>query len=403
MRHARRWRGRAAAPAQPPGRCVVTHEAVTVAITGTRGIPNNYGGFEQFAQHLSVELAARGFGVLVYNPHFHGYREPSYRGVAIVRKWCPEAWLGAGAHYVYDYLCLRDAVRRRVDLVLECGYTSFTPGLLLVRRGGTRIVLNTDGIEWKRAKWGRVSSRLIALAESGAVRRADALVADNEGIRTYLRERYALDSTTIAYGATLPPAADPGLLADYGLTPDAYFLALARIEPENNFEMILDGYLQSGSAKPFCIVGNPDTRYGAVLRARFHDARIRFLGANYDLAVVHALRHFASLYFHGHSVGGTNPSLLDAMASEALICANENVYNRSVLGESALYFSSSADVARLLAGEADYRPLRPHFAKDNLEKIRTRYSWPCIADGYERLLLSLVTPGRASAPTADGG
>lgn len=363
-----------------------------VAITGTRGIPNSYGGFEQFAQHLSVELARRGFEVFVYNPHFHAYREARYRDVAIVRKWCPEARFGAGAHYIYDYLCFRDAVRRRVDFVLECGYTSFTPALFLVRRRATRVVLNTDGIEWKRAKWGRLAERLIALAEAGAVARSDVLVADNEGIRSYLRERYGAESTTIAYGTTVPPAADAKFLSDYGLAPDSYYLALARLEPENNFEMIMEGYLASGSRKALCIIGNHATRYGAFLKDKFSDPCIRFLGANYDPAAVHALRYFSALYFHGHSVGGTNPSLLDAMASEALICAHDNVFNRSVLGEAALYFSSASDVSRLVAAEERNRALRSNFADANMKKIRGDYSWERIADAYARLLDRMSKP-----------
>lgn len=364
--------------------------AVRVAITGTRGIPNNYGGFEQFAEHLSVALVRKDFEVAVYNPHFHAFREESYQGVTIVRKWCPEATFGAGAHYLYDYLCLRDAVRRRVDIVLECGYTSFTPALFLVRRRKTRIVLNTDGIEWKRAKWGRFSSRLIALAETGAVRKSDRLIADNEGIAEYLRSQYGASSITIPYGTVIPAAADPQLVRRYGLAPQGYYMALARLEPENNFEMILEGYLSSGSQMPFCVIGNHATRYGSLLKKRFNHERIRFLGAIYDLPVVHALRHFAALYFHGHSVGGTNPSLLDAMASEAMVCAHDNPYNRAVLGEDAWYFSTASEVATHIREGAGDEALRNRRASRNLKKIQSEYSWDRIADSYERLFVEML-------------
>lgn len=360
-----------------------------LAITGTRGIPNNYGGFEQFAQQLGMELVRRGHAVTVYSPHEHPYREDSYRGVRIVRRWCPERRFGAAAHYVYDYLCVRDAVRRGADVILECGYTSAGPALALVRRRGAAMVLNSDGIEWRRAKWGPVSGRLIHAAERICVRRSDRVVADNAGIAEYLFATYGVRAPTIAYGTTIPPAADPAVPARFGLVPGGYCMALARLEPENNFEMILDGYLAAGIDQPFCVVGNHATRYGEFLKRRYGAARVRFLGAIYELALVHALRHFSALYFHGHSVGGTNPSLLDAMASEALIAAHDNPFNRAVLGGDALYFADAASVAALLR---DIRPPaqeRARFAAANLEKVRGIYSWERIADAYEALFREL--------------
>ena len=358
----------------------------TLAITGTRGVPNNYGGFEQFAQHLAVDLARRGHEVVVYNPHFHPYREDRYEGVRIVHKWCPENLLGSAAHYIYDLLCIRDAARRGVDVILECGYTSAAPAFVLVRKRAAALVLNSDGVEWRRTKWGPVSGRLVHAAERICVHRSDRLVADNEGIRTYLRQAYGLDSVTIPYGTALLPAPDAHCLDGFGLVSDGYYMALARLEPENNFEMILAGYLASASEKPFCVVGNHATRYGEFLKKRFAGSRVRFLGAIYDQPVVHALRHFSALYFHGHSVGGTNPSLLDAMASEALICAHDNEFNRSVTGACALYFSNAGEVTRLIESESDNAALRAGFARGNLEKVRGMYSWKHVADAYEALL-----------------
>ncbi|HEX5313587.1 MAG TPA: DUF1972 domain-containing protein [Gammaproteobacteria bacterium] len=362
-------------------------EAISVAICGTRGIPNNYGGFEQFAQHLAVELVARGYEVIVYNPHFHAVSDDLYHGVKIVSKWCPESLLGPFAHYVYDYLCLRDAMRRRSRIVLECGCTSSGPGLLLLRQRGAIVVLNTDGIEWTRAKWGRLAKALIRLSEKTAIRRAAYLVADNPGIATYLRKEYDEDATVIPYGTTVPESVDVTLLDSYGLRPNGYFLAVARLEPENNIEAILQGFLASGSAKSLCIVGNHHTRYGRYLRTTFGDERIKYLGGIYRQPVLHALRHFSALYFHGHSVGGTNPSLLDAMADGALICAHDNVFNRAVLGDDGLYFSTREEVAESIRREEENLKLRPRLVENNLAKVRSRYSWQTISDAYEALFL----------------
>ncbi|HEX5314561.1 MAG TPA: DUF1972 domain-containing protein [Gammaproteobacteria bacterium] len=364
-------------------------EAISVAICGTRGIPNNYGGFEQFAQHLAVELVARGYDVIVYNPHFHALSDGSFHGAKIVCKWCPESRLGPFAHYVYDYLCLRDAVRRRTSIILECGCTSAGPGLLFLRKRGSTVVLNTDGVEWKRAKWGRVAKMLIRLSEKAAIKRAEHLVADNAGIAAYLSQEYDEDSTVIPYGTTIPESVDASLLDSYDLAQYGYFLAVARLEPENNIEAILRGFLASGSEKFFCIVGNHDTRYGRHLRTTFRDERIKYLGGIYRQPVLHALRHFSALYFHGHSVGGTNPSLLDAMADGALICAHDNVFNRAVLGDDALYFSAMEEVAESIRREEENLKLRPLIVENNLAKVRSQYSWQTISDAYEALFLRI--------------
>ncbi len=364
--------------------------AISLAIVGTRGIPNNYGGFEQFAQHLAADLASRGHEVLVYNPNFHTFDKDDYCGARIVRKWCPEKFMGAAAHYIYDYLCLRDAIGRGVNIVLECGYTSSGPGLLIVRKRGSAVVLNMDGIEWKRAKWGQVTRALIRFSERAGVARADYLIADNEGIGVYLRNAYDADSTVIPYGTTIAETMDRAPLEHYGVLENGYYLAIARLEPENNIEMILDGFLAADSGKTFCVVGNHETRYGDYLKSKYRDPRIRYLGGIYNLPAANALRHFSALYFHGHSVGGTNPSLLDAMANEALICAHDNVFNRSVLGDDAFYFSTVADVAHCIGNEGTNRECRARFSENNMNKIRTVYSWERIADAYEELFRRIL-------------
>ncbi len=368
-----------------------------VAILGTRGIPNRYGGFEQFAEYLALGLQERGHEVAVYLPHTHPYAEPTFRGVTLHRVFCPEAWLGAAAHFLYDYLCLRDAVRRGCDIALECGYQSAAISYRLGSLKRTGIVTNMDGLEWNRAKWSPLVRRATKWFESLAVRHSHALVADNVGIQTYLQATYGAPSHYIPYGAEVIEAPDPTHLEPYAVKPLAFHLLIARLEPENHIEMILEGHQASGSKRPFLVVGHHETPYGRHLQARFgEDATIRFVGGIYQKPVLDALRRYAYLYFHGHSVGGTNPSLLEAMACGALIVAHDNAFNRAVIGDSAHYVASPAEIAQCIAlPEADLQ--RAAFTQANQARIRAEFGWPAVVSQYEDLFQS-VAAARGDRP-----
>lgn len=356
-----------------------------IAILGTRGIPNLYGGFEQFAEYVSVGLAGIGHEVTVYSPTFHPYRDATYKGVNIVRKWCPEGKIGAAAHILYDYLCLRDALGREADVVLELGYQSSAISMLLCPTRKTRLITNMDGMEWKREKWGPIIRRFTRWAEKVGVQKSDALVADNQGIQDYISGTYGKASVMIPYGAEVFDKADASVLGKYGLSANGYFILIARMEPENNVETILDGYVQSGAALPFIVVGNHAHAYGARLRQKFEGSNVHFAGGIYDINILNNLRFHARTYFHGHSVGGTNPSLLEAMASQAMIAAHDNIFNRSVLGDDALYFDSARDVAGILDNQAAIEAGREKYIAANLGKIRETYRWDRIVGQYADL------------------
>ncbi len=357
-----------------------------IAILGTRGIPNLYGGFEQFAEYVSVGLAKMGHEVIVYSPTSHPYKETTYKGVSIVRKWCPEGQIGAAAHILYDYLCLQDAIGRKADVALELGYQSSAVSMLLCPIRKTRLITNMDGMEWKREKWSPLVQRYTRWAEKIGVLRSDALVADNQGIQNYISDTYGKDSTMIPYGAEVFDEKDATVLGKYGLSANEYFILIARMEPENNVEAILDGYVQSGIAFPFLVVGNYSNAYGARLRQRFDGSNVRFAGGIYDFNTLSNLRHYARTYFHGHSVGGTNPSLLEAMASQAVIVAHDNIFNRAVLGEDAWYFCSSQDVAGVLGNHAVIEAKKKEYIDANLRKIREIYRWDLIVRQYAELI-----------------
>jgi glycosyltransferase involved in cell wall biosynthesis len=360
--------------------------SLRIAILGIRGIPNHYGGFEQLAEHLAPGLVQAGHDVTVYNSHNHPYQDPEWNGVHIRHAYDPEYFMGCAGQFLYDLNCLLDARRRDFDVILQLGYTSSSVWGALFP-GKAMILYNLDGLEWRRTKYSKLARRFLLHAEKLAVRYSDFTIADSPVIQSYFRDKYGIESEYIPYGAELfdRPAADP--LQAYGLEPGDYFLLMARMEPENNIETILDGFAGSGTDKKFLVVGNTSNQFGGYLVNKFkRDKRILFIGTIYDQEKVHCLKFFSRLYFHGHSTGGTNPSLLEAMASEALIAAHDNPFNKEVLGANAFYFSAAADVTSLIdkvhsgAAEAD-------MVRRNRERIIERFNWPLIIDQYERFIL----------------
>ena len=370
-----------------------------IAILGTRGIPNNYGGFEQFAEYLSVGLVEKGHEVTVYNPHFHRCPEDMFHGVAVRYIYNPELWMGASAHFIYDFLCLKDALKEGFDVILECGYHSNAPSYYLMKgRIKPLLVTNMDGLEWMRSKWNRPTRWLIRQLEKLAVNKSHLLVSDNQGIQNYYKNIFNKESAFIPYGAEPVLNFDKSHLQPFSLEEQAYYLLIARLEPENNIETILDGYLISKQTDiPFIVIGNIENKYGNYLKMKYTDTSIRFVGSIYDKHALDSLRYYASIYFHGHSVGGTNPSLLEAMASQAFIIAHDNEFNGSVCGENAYYFTSKEDVSTLILAnrDGDGRE-RKKMIQQNLRTVYQDYSWNHIVESYENLFLNGLESNRVT-------
>lgn len=360
-----------------------------IAILGTKGIPNNYGGFEQFAENISVVLVRLGHQVTVYNPHFHSYNESFFKGVQIEKIFSPEKQIGASANFIYDFICLKDALSKDFDIILECGYHSNAPSYYLMRNKNCPILItNMDGLEWKRSKWGKATKWLIKKLELLAINKSDYLISDNVGIQQYYKNEYGVDSFYIAYGADLVSEYNVSFLDEYSLKSGEYLLLIARLEPENNIELILDSYINSELNHPFLVIGNSKTKYGRFLRNKYVDNRVKFVGGIYDMPLLNSLRKYALGYFHGHSVGGTNPSLLEAMASQAFIIAHDNEFNKSVLQNNALYFSNVTELTEIINKLPNYSSSqRDKMISRNCDLIQTNYSWKYIAKEYEKVFV----------------
>lgn len=355
---------------------------MNIAIIGTRGIPNFYGGFEQFAGYLAKGLVARGHEVTVYNSHSHPYQLPDWNGVKLVYRRDPEDNWGTAGQFVYDLNCIRHARRQSYDIILQLGYTSSSVWGWLLPRKKSVVTTNMDGLEWKRTKYAKSVRAFLKRAEYLGTVFSDHLISDSLVIQEYLIREYGVQSTYIPYGAIPFQEPDPEITFDYGLTRYGYNMLIARLEPENNIDTILEGVRQADNGQPFLVVGNHETSYGEYLKNKYAACKsIQFIGSLFDIGVLNSLRYYCNLYFHGHSVGGTNPSLLEAMASQSLICAHRNEFNSTILGEDALYFSGSDEVAAYLntVAKAIYAP----FIERNLAKIKNTYGWDTIIDQYE--------------------
>jgi glycosyltransferase involved in cell wall biosynthesis len=359
---------------------------IRLAILGTRGIPARYGGFETFAEELATRLANRGVDVTVFCPATSPKEDEKYRGVTL--KFVKFPSLGKYSEMFWDARSFC-AARRNFDVVYMLGlggaFAAWVPRIF-----GATVWVNTDGVEWKRTKFNWAQRTYLALAEALSVLFAHRIIADSAAIATYLCRRYPglKQVSTIAYGADIPAEKpDKTLIQEWNLEPNGYYIVVCRLEPENHVIEIVEGFRRSNSAVPLVILGhveNPNAYVKKLLDLR--SERIRFMGTVYDKAKLAALRFHARGYLHGHSVGGTNPSLLEAMACSNLVIAHDNAFNREVLDDAGLFFKTSDELASIIDDvngglvDADLRRQRA------AEIIDARYRWDQIADAYLALL-----------------
>lgn len=371
-----------------------------IAFVSTRGIPNNYGGFEQFAEYISVGMAQRGHEVVVYSPKFHPYQESTYKGVRIKHIYSPETWMGSSVgSFFYDFASLRDALKKEdFDIIYEAGYTSIIPAYIwfnVKKRKHPIFTTNMDGLENKRSKFSPMVRRFLDWEEKMAVKYSHYLIADNMGIHDYYKEKYGKESKFLAYGADIHDDFKAEYLEEFGLKSEEYYILIARLEPENNIVMAIEGYLHSkeNGRRPLIVVGKTNTPHGKELVEKYGNERnVEFVGGIYDFKKLDSVRHFSKAYFHGHSVGGTNPSLLEAMAAGCFIFAHDNIFNRAVLKENAFYYPSADKVTEYLNRiDTIAEGSKIQYTARNIEVIRNEYSWESLIDKHEKYFYWLLS------------
>ncbi|MGY1687910.1 DUF1972 domain-containing protein [Geodermatophilus sp. SYSU D00867] len=361
----------------------------SIAMVGTRGVPARYGGFETAVEEVGRRLVERGHRVVVYCRTVPGAAGPppaGHLGMELVHL--PAARRRSLETLSHTALSVRHLLAHRTDAAIVFNAAN-APLLPLLRAARIPVATHVDGLEWKRAKWGGAGRRYYRTAEALAVRWSDVLIADAEGIAEYYREAFAAPTTLLTYGA---PLITPGAhrLAEVGLEPGGYHLVVARFEPENHVDVIVEGYAASDAAKPLVVVGSAP--YSDDYTRRVHalaDERVRFLGGVWDQELLDQLYANCATYLHGHSVGGTNPSLLRAIGAGAAVTAFDVSFNREVVADAGRFFRTPADVAReLAAAEADPDGVARDGARSR--ELAAGYDWDLVAEGYERLALDLA-------------
>ncbi|MFG1925944.1 DUF1972 domain-containing protein [Cryptosporangium sp. NPDC048952] len=354
-----------------------------IALIGTRGVPARYGGFETAVEEVGERLAKAGHEVTVYCRGDD--RSARYKGMT--RVLLPSLRKKITETLSHTALSVGHLARHRTEVAIlfNPANAPFLPIFKLLR---IPVAVHVDGLDWRRAKWGRFGRRYYLANERLAARLGDVLIADAVGIQDYYRDTYRVASRFVPYGAPTVWEANDRHLHEYDLMAKNYHLVVARMEPENHVHVVVDGYRRSGATMPLVVVGS--VPYRSTYQDRVHDAargddRIRLLGAIWDSDRLDSLYAGALTYVHGHSVGGTNPSLLRAMGAGARVLAFDVNFNREVAGNTGLFFADANGVRGLI--EAAERNVEE--AVDAGEKARQRaqerYQWDDVARQYELL------------------
>ena len=366
-------------------------QPLRIAMLGTRGVPAAYGGFETAIEEVGQRLVGQGHQVTVYGRSNGGPAVHEHLGMRCVTLPALRMkTLETLSHTALSAAHLNATRRHDVAFVFNAANAPFVP---LIRSRGTAVAVHVDGLEWKRDKWGRFGRRYYRRAEEQAVREADALIADARGIQDYYDDEFGMPTELIAYGTHIIQNSPSDLIEELGLVPGAFHLAVARFEPENHVDVIVEGYTRSDARLPLVVVGSAP--YSAaytesIQRIAEQDDRIRLLGGVWDQRLLDQLYTHALSYLHGHSVGGTNPSLLRAMGAGTAVLAWDVVFNREVAGTGGSYFLTPSQLA-LQIQEVERYPFRFRDLGELMqERARNRYDWDVVTEQYESLAAKLA-------------
>jgi glycosyltransferase involved in cell wall biosynthesis len=368
-----------------------TTKPLSIAMIGTRGVPAAYGGFETAIEEIGRRLVERGHSVTVYCRSKDGEKPAEHLGMSLVHL--PALHVKVAETLSHTALStLHALVHRAPDaaFVFNAANAPFVP---LLRAKGIPTAVHVDGLEWKRDKWGGAGKRYYRAAETTAVRTSDALIADAQGIADYYDDEFGVPTELISYGATIIDQPTSDKIAEIGLTPGGFHLVVARFEPENHVREIVEGYSASDAELPLVVVGSAPYSADyttAIETVAARDSRIRMLGGVWDQDLLDELYANALTYVHGHSVGGTNPSLLRAIGAGTAVLAWDVAFNREVTLENGRYFGSAEALAPLLeSAEADVTGTLS--TGDRLrERAASTYDWDLVTTGYEQLAIRLA-------------
>ena len=376
--------------------------SLRIGMFGLRGLrpDREITGFETAFSEIAPRLAERGHRVTIYgrsSAHSPERRVPADSGVEL--RYMPSPGGKNLSAVTATALAVAHALATQSFDVWFFVNVGMGHHATLARLAGRPVVMNVDGLDWTRGKWGPVARAYFQSAARAAVRRCTTLITDADTMRAYYREQFGRDSVMIPYGASIETSKQPELIAAHGVRPHEYYLIVSRLIPENTLEAMLDGFRRSRSERTLLVVGGAnyhDAFHRRLSDIAFSDKRIRLIGHVADQAALKELWCNCYAYLHGHSVGGTNPSLLRAMGYGAAVGARNTVFNREVLNGSGRLFAPEADAVAALIDELDDdSALVTRLRLAGPERVRTDYTWDSVVDSYERVF-------REAAATAGG-
>jgi glycosyltransferase involved in cell wall biosynthesis len=342
-----------------------------LAIIGTVGVPACYGGFETLVENLLDENEPNRDITVYCSSKSYGEKQKFYKNAQLV--YLPLNANGAQS-IPYDIWSLCHAAIKGADniLVLGVSVAICLPFIRLFTKA--KIITNIDGLEWRRNKWGTFAKKFLKFSEKIAVKYSDVVVADNKGIADYVIEEYGIEAEVIAYGG------DHAVITDLSLSDAGYALALCRIEPENNVEMILESFSQTN--KKLMFIGNwNNSDFGQEMKSKYqYYENIDIVSPVYELDKLFELRQKCSFYVHGHSAGGTNPSLVEMMHFNKNILAFDCNYNRASTEDNADFFSNVDDLVKKIEQENAFNN-----ANSMKEIAQRRYTWKIVKQQYFNL------------------
>ena len=374
-----------------------SNKNITIAIIGSRGYPIVYSGYETFVKEVSERLVQQNIGVRVYcQKHLFSDKPKNVNGVELV--YMPTVQTKSLNQLVHSFFSMLHACFSKTDVILVVNAANGPFGLisLLAQK---KTLINVDGLEWLRPKWKGLGAAYFKFAAKLATLFYNTIITDAEAMRQVYLNTFNTDSTIIAYGANIRYAKNPELISQFGLQPNEYYLIVGRLIPDNNSDILLEGYLKANSNKKLVIVGDvpyQDT-YAQRMKAHASD-QVLFLGYVTDSEVLAELYHQSYAYLHGHEYGGTNPTMLKAMAYGCAILALDTVFNREMLenGQFGWFFQKTSDSVALYLQQAEHNPQAVQTLKEKArDGITQKYNWDEVTRAYVTVFKALMYNGKS--------
>lgn len=362
-------------------------------ILGTRGIPAEHGGFETFAEKASIYFRDQGWKVIVYCQEESNVKLNKSIWKGITRIHIGSNFKGPLGTIIFDLKCVLHALNTK-GIVLTLGYnTAIFNSLFKIK--GVKNIINMDGIEWKRKKWNLLAKLWFWFNEISGCIFGDHLIADHPKIKEHLLRFYKFSKISmIPYGADYIRKGDENLLEKFELKKGEYSIIIARPEPENSILEIVKSFSAKRRNHHLVVLGeyNNSVDYQKLVK-KYASDEVKFLGPIYKKKYVSSLRYFARYYFHGHQVGGTNPSLVESLGAGCPVIAHDNIYNKWVLNNGGLFFKDTCDLLNFFEYHLNDQELLKEFKNNVMTEFKSRFRWENILKDYDVLLNRFLIKG----------